>query len=192
MAIQLLKENIKTSDNVQVFPGIIHVPTDLYQTRKELKLLAIENKHELVHIDTVENSQEIFEKIYQNKVLNLKGIHRKGKRLMSPTGANRAAVQRRQRVSPTAAAGKRTKRVKSFDSDDENDDDNDDDEAKSKLPESRNHKIKVDNGDEEVLAQQQHQAQRVSTRPVRATRASVNYAENEERYGHSSYITNCM
>jgi hypothetical protein len=173
LTIQVLKESIKTSENASIYPGEIVLPMTLFE-RVHRRRNAHNNNNdedsEYAHlIDVVENTQETFEKVFQEKVK--KNINKTQRNvILSPTSSRPKG--RNPRKGETRAKRVMIHSVKTNANND--DDDGGDDEETVVSKKSRKEGIDLNHRHPPSITIS------TSSRPVRATRTQVNYKEKEE------------
>lgn len=181
MVIQILKDNIRTAESLQAYPGEINLPMDLFAHKKTSKI-DLDNSYlrDLLAFDVAENNQETFEKVFTEKVMK-KGGKQGGKKLLSPIASKfRPAAKA---VSRRPAPQSRTSLEDSSSDDEKNGDDGEDDFDGGKK--KRKFKVtgNIEEDDEEDIRLQALVTLYVnatSNRPARAARARVNYREADE------------
>lgn len=180
MVIQILKENIRTAESLQAYPGEISLPMDLYLHKKTSKL-DVDNSYlrNLLAFDVAENNQETFEKVFTEKVMK-KGGKQAGKKLLSPVGTKQRPAAK---AAPRRAIPQSRHSLEDSTSDDEKDevdDDNYDGGNKKRKFKVTGNIEEDDDEDIRLKALVTIDVNATSNRPARAARARVNYREADE------------
>lgn len=155
LTIQKLKEHIKTSENVSVFPGEIALPMTLFQRVKRGKHRPINDEENQLYMD-IGNTQDTFEKVFQQKVKKTSQRHPASTKQIHLNSPTAKATSNKNRPNLSKQFRKRVSDEDTVDSSDENDSST---EPTKTLPVTR---VSLTN------------------RPVRATRTEVNYKEKDE------------